>query len=112
MLSFTIAFPNPVTLQSVKLAFILTGPVAVNNRTSGKIIGSILEGRSNPLIPSAKLLNKPAIDSVEHLLKSASLSENLHVFRNSAVLFKISQFINFTKNIKNHKRFVSKYSAE
>lgn len=86
MLSLTIALPNPVILQSVKLAFMLTGPVAVNNLISGTSIGSILEGLSNPLIPSAKFLNNPAIDSVVHLSKSGSLSENLHVFKKSAVL--------------------------
>lgn len=85
MLSLTIALPNPVILQSVKLAFMLTGPVAVNNRTTGISIGSIFEGLSNPLIPTAKFLNNPAIDSVEHFSKSGSISENLHVFKKSAV---------------------------
>lgn len=92
MLSLTTALPNPVTLQSVKLAFMLTGPDAVNNLINGIFIGSIFEGLSKPLIPIAKFLNNPAIDSVEHLSKS--LSENLHVFKKSAVLITIFYLIN------------------
>lgn len=85
MLSLTIALPNPLIIQSVKLAFMLIGPVDVNNRTNGTSIGSIRAGLSNSLIPFAKILNNPAIDSVEHLPKSGSLSANLQVLRKSAL---------------------------